>query len=613
MIWKCTLLIIFIAILSCPLATSQDSLEAKLRSIPEKDTSRLSLLLQLTELQHTPEERLKYADQLLAEARSHRHLRYLHHAYYHEGMAYQLMGDLEVAIYALFKSLNYAELDNYVQGMANVNIGLADVYASLQDHTNAILYYKRALNQLDGLDRNLYFLLHLNIGDEYYQGRMYDSALAYLEVSKGYFHTKKGALMGYHGGCKALNYVGKGRIIEAEQEMAKAIQLLSEQEDMLGSAVLLREMSRAYERKGLLNGARSFSDSSQSMVRRHGLSKVMPNVDVRIARLYAAHLDAMSLPIAAIDTDNIQNNDLFGKIENVESAFELAKKQAQLSLMEEKEQTQRMIIISATVVTIIISLLALIIYRYYRAKARINRMLEEQKLTLESLNRTKDKFFSIISHDLRGPISSFHGISHMIKMFVKADNKEQLLEVADDIDRSAKNLTNLLNNLLSWALQQQGTFPYNPEKLNLSLLIQEIINNLSNMAWGKNIRVLVDIDPHTEVQADRNMCLTVFRNLLNNALKFTPEGGKVHITSQVSAGNVLVTVRDNGVGMDKDQVSNLFQPKATNSSFGTSGEKGIGLGLQLVKEFTTKQGGQVHITSQKGKGTAFSVSLPEAS
>ncbi|MEP0937532.1 MAG: HAMP domain-containing sensor histidine kinase, partial [Cyclobacteriaceae bacterium] len=190
---------------------------------------------------------------------------------------------------------------------------------------------------------------------------------------------------------------------------------------------------------------------------------------------------------------------------------------------------------------------------------------------------------------------------------------DQLLEIADDIDQSVERLSSLLDNLLSWAIQQQGEFPYNPEKVNVKDLAEEITGTFDNMAQGKKINLQYEVDADLALYADKKMAQTIIRNLVNNALKFTPENGSVIISGEVAHDQVHIQIKDTGVGMPEDKLSSLFQLQDKKSTYGTSGEKGLGLGLQLVYEFIERNNGSVEVESREGEGTTFHIKLPQFS
>lgn len=593
-----------------------DSLVTIYEHMDEEDTGRLRVLTWICNNQADPHTKLEYSAILMNEAKAAGSLKYLHHAYLNEGQAYRLLGDYDVAIYSLFKALDFAERSKYRQGVAGTQTALADAYSILGNHDNSLLYYRKALHQLTERDSLLRANVLLNMGDEYYMSEVYDSALACFQESKEIYealgHDRSG--LAYNLGNIGLVQAELGNLDQAEQYVYRSIHELENLGDHYGSAIFLSYMSGIYQRKGLLKDAEAFADSSMRISQRYGLKAEIRDNSLRLADIYAMSDDyesAYKYHQRYVELkDSISNDEVFGRIENLESAFELARKQTELDLLKERQKNQQIIVITAIVITLILGFLALVIFRYYKAKSRINKVLEEQKRALEALNETKDKFFSIISHDLRGPISSFHGVSSMIKYMVKSGQTDQLLQVADDIDESVDRMSGLLDNLLNWAMQQQGHFPNVPEKLDLEELVHDLVGTMENMAMGKRIDLSTHIDGQISLWADKNTTLTILRNIVNNALKFTPEGGKVVISATERGDMASIRVEDTGVGMPKDKLKKLFRLQDKKSTYGTAGEKGLGLGLQLVYEFVEMNRGKITVESVENEGTVFTLELP---
>lgn len=592
-----------------------DSLINVLEKLPKRDTSRLRLLRLIANNHTDSRKKLAYANMLMEAAEIAESAKYMHYAYLIEGRTYQLLGDFDVAIYSLFKALAFAERSGYKKGIAESNAVLADVYSVLGSHRSSVSYYKKALRIVAFNDSAVVANILLNMGDEYYMSTMYDSALVCFRQSKRIYESlgenKSG--IAYNLGNMGLVQAELGLDSLAEENFKNAFELLSELEDHYGMAIFSSFMSEIYNRKGQVLKGRLLADSSRSIYTKNGLETDIVDKNLRLADLYAMHSDYESgykyrEQFIALK-DSISNDEITSRVENLESAFELAKKQKEVNLLIVKQENQRIIIAAVIVVALIFSVLALVIYRFYRSKARINIILEHQKKALESLNETKDKFFSIISHDLRGPISSFHGVSGMIKYFVEKNDTEQLLEVADEIDKSVDGLSSLLDNLLKWAMQQQGHFPNVPEKLNLKDLCDEIIMAFSNMSQGKGIDLVAEVNDELFIWADKNAAMTIIRNLVNNALKFTEQGGRVSITSEQVQGKCQVSISDTGIGIPAEKLEKIFRLQDTKSTYGTAGEKGLGLGLQLVKEFADMVGGQLQVKSEQNKGTTFTVSF----
>ena len=229
---------------------------------------------------------------------------------------------------------------------------------------------------------------------------------------------------------------------------------------------------------------------------------------------------------------------------------------------------------------------------------------------IKAQKRLKDRFFAIISHDLRGPVSSFQGISQVISIYLQQAKYEELEKMMSEVDKATDNLSKLLDNLLNWASSELSQIPYKPEQVNVSKMVGELVQIFELIAKGKGISIEPDIDPAVEIYVDVNSTVTILRNLIHNALKFTPEGGKIKITAHQNHEFASIQIQDSGVGINPEKLDNLFTLTDKSSTYGTKGEKGIGLGLQLVHEFTKLNKGKVEVDSVEGKGTTFTVDLP---
>ena len=237
--------------------------------------------------------------------------------------------------------------------------------------------------------------------------------------------------------------------------------------------------------------------------------------------------------------------------------------------------------------------------------------LQKQSKELQALNADRDKFFSIIAHDLRGPLGEFMGLTEM--MADKEQNFEaaEIQEMTEELSQAARQTFNLLENLLEWSQMGNGFIGCNPQKLELRQMVRECVNIVSETAHKKEIGIFVDITAEPMVFADKNMLKTVIRNLFSNAIKYTPNGGSVCLSTGMGEKNtVCVTVRDTGIGMNDELRKNLFQGGANIKRPGTQGETSTGLGLQLCKEFIEKQGGKIWVESEQDKGSAFNFTLP---
>ncbi len=309
--------------------------------------------------------------------------------------------------------------------------------------------------------------------------------------------------------------------------------------------------------------------------------------------------------------------------ENRLKELEILKKENELHQLKLLQQQNSLYHYAAIMLLVVI--LIFLIYSFYKFKKRSNITLEEKNKELEKINRklyqseqelkklsySKDKFFSIIAHDLKNPFNALLGFSQMLSDNLNELKKQEIRTYVDIIFKSAENLYLLLENLLNWSKSQTGSMQFNPEKFNLKEVTQEVADALQIHSDKKNIRVLNKIDPDHKVFADKNIYSTIVRNLLGNSIKFTDTGGQITLSSTEKDDFVEVSVSDNGTGIDPEQLKKLFTIEYNVSKEGTHNEKGTGLGLALSKEFAEINGGEIFAVSTPGEGSTFKFTVPK--
>lgn len=237
-------------------------------------------------------------------------------------------------------------------------------------------------------------------------------------------------------------------------------------------------------------------------------------------------------------------------------------------------------------------------------------ILNRQKDQLQQLNSTKDKFFSIIAHDLRSPFQSLLPISDMLREDLKESNNEELKFYSDAIHDSSHQLFSLVENLLTWSRTQRDKMTFEPVEMNISTVINEITNLLQPNLAQKNISLDKQLLTGKNGFADKNMIELVIRNLVTNAIKFTPEKGKIWVSVIEKDQELEIAVRDNGVGISQENLAKLFKIDSNFSSKGTNGEAGTALGLIICKEFIEKNNGRIWVKSKPGEGSSFFFTIP---
>lgn len=231
---------------------------------------------------------------------------------------------------------------------------------------------------------------------------------------------------------------------------------------------------------------------------------------------------------------------------------------------------------------------------------------------LENANQNKDKFFSIISHDLRSPLSGIMSLLDIIVSDYDSLEENERVEILTEAAKTSKSTYTLMENLLDWSRIQTGNMSYEPQNTSLILILTSIKNLYYQKLKEKGISLNFDFDPEYFAYADSNMTETILRNLISNAIKFTKEFGLILISFEILDNDVLIKIKDTGVGMDEKQITKLFKLDETHSTVGTAGERGTGLGLLLCKELIEKQGGKIWIESVLNAGTTFYFTLPKA-
>jgi signal transduction histidine kinase len=325
-------------------------------------------------------------------------------------------------------------------------------------------------------------------------------------------------------------------------------------------------------------------------------------------------------------SDFIQNQKNDQRLLESQSRYVIDTKQSKIEALEaEREKRDQQLTRQKHLRNFLIAVIGLGIVivglglNLYKVKQRanndlhmINEKVKMQNEQLQDLNATKDKFFSIIGHDLKGPLNSLTSFSGLLINHVESLSRAEIQMLAKDFDKSLKNLYALLNNLLEWSRSQTGNIEFTPETFDIGSLLKENRDLLLAQAQNKKIGFLEEMNGRVAVKAHRHSLNTVVRNLVSNSIKFTPEGGVIKLGIKQNRRDVLVSVADTGVGMSPDVISKLFRLDAKHTTKGTANEKGTGLGLILCKDFVEKNGGKLWVESEEGRGSVFYFTVPLA-
>lgn len=322
--------------------------------------------------------------------------------------------------------------------------------------------------------------------------------------------------------------------------------------------------------------------------------------------------------------DSLLNIERLNELHSIQVQYETEQKElenqqlkSQNDLQELTIFRQRIIVFAFILISIIgIYIIITLITLRKKRKKRIallqakNQKIEEQSAELIKSNATKDKLFSIISHDLRSPFNSLMGLSSLINIEAKEGKFDKILNYSENMMNATTSTLELIDNLLNWSRTQQKQLVINMYDFNLKSTVDEIIHPAISKAELKQIKVCNIIDEKIELFSDINILMVIIRNLVFNAIKFTPIGGEIKIGSSVEKDQTVIYVSDNGVGMEQDVIDKLFGESIGFTTPGTESEQGSGLGLMLVNEFVQSLNGKVWVDSTPGKGSIFSFSIP---
>lgn len=553
------------------------------------------------------------------------------------GTAVGEMGDFQEALTYFFRNLEMSNPINHYDEYAAALNEIGRLYLYMNDLDNSKKYFEEEIavateyNEVYGINAG-----YLNLGCVYYEMGDFDTALELIDKSYQFGIQVQDTSFQY-------NSIGNlAGIYFEKKDTEKAIDL---QKKGLAFEIALDDkvaMIDSYANLALFHG--TLTDRHQAIeyyekslaigLELNVVDKIISTYDVGI-EMYDSWGDYQkALEISLLRYDlyvealNLKRNN---QVAEMREKYETQKKEVDIinlrkdntlaELTIEKEKDKNLILIIVSLLVAVVLMFVIFVYLQTRKRRReadkrnefitsINKKLSQSQDALLEANKTRDKFFALIAHDLRGPIASFQGIGRVISYTLKKGKLENTQELIQSVDESASRINSLLDNLLKWALSQTGGLPFKPVPLNLIETIKDTILIYEQGFEVKNIRVENNTPEDLWVFADLNAVSTVIRNLLGNAQKFTLEGGTVTLETCQVDQFVEVTISDNGVGIPAEKLKNIFRLDDKKSTPGTQGEKGTGLGLMLCEQFIVKNGGQITVESEVDQGTSITFSLP---
>lgn len=558
--------------------------------------------------------------------------------------AYKRVGLYENSLEYYLKSLDVTEQIGDLGAVAYMLNNIGNIHYTMNNYDLALNYYNRALSKMElvGDEMGIPFALN-NIGNVYKNLGNYDSAMFYYNNSL----ILKVEINDTWGAGSTLNNMGKvsyslGKYRLAEEYFQRSTRLMMDAGDKYKYTEACIDLAKTYLKLGKYESARDKINECRQLTGELGSSQLM----LELYRTLADYHKATGNPAQSNEyleriiklNDSLSKQEISTRIAEIQNVYELEKKDQQIQVLKKDQQinvlklhrqeTLRNFLI---MIALIFLLSGFMIYREYRKKTiahreikKINSELEEQKEKislqndeirlqrdeLERLNNTKDKLFSIISHDLKSPFNALLGFSYLLNNDYDSMQEEERKEIIGYINQAIHDTYSLTQNLLYWARSQTGGIKIRKEPFDLKNLILEVTDTLRPSADKKNIDIELENTESLEVSADRNLLDIVVRNLVSNSIKFTEDDGKISLAYYTSNSNLKIIIEDTGIGIPKDKLDKLFKTGESVSTKGTKKEAGTGLGLIVCKEFVEMHGGELKIKSEVGKGTTALISLP---
>lgn len=596
----------------------------------KNDSSKLEVYNEIIRnSQLNPEKRLRYSLEAYEIAKKLESNLWLYKIQLRLGHIYKRIGDLDDALFYYLEALKHAKKMGDIRRQSLIYSALGTFYRVSEDYDKAIYYYRLGIESLrKGKNKkdsiNLAKSL-MNTGEFYRIIGKYDSALIYFEESGTIFQEVE-FLMGtvYTIGNMGLVHAQKGEHLIAKNKMDLASTILKGMGDFYPIAVYDLYIADIYKENNDLERAIEYAEHSLKVAKDHSLKEQIRDANLKLSELYDALNNYQKAYFHQSQylayRDSINNEEKIREIADIRTEYEVNQRETEIQLLKTEQRNQYIIFASMTLIIILLGLVSFLYYRNSKKKQTLNIILKERKEEaeaqrdqLEAINQTREKFLSIIAHDLMGPVNSFKGLSSILKMSIEKKDKKDLLDIHRVLNKTINNMSNLLTNLLDWSVTQQGSIPYLPEKLYIHKLTAELVDLFFNPAENKKIQLKSEVTPGLAIWADENSVKTILRNLLSNALKFTEEGGMIELSAEKKDGFIAIQVKDTGMGMSEEKIDMLLSENRFERSQGTKGEKGVGLGIQLVKEFTQMNKGKLEIESQIQRGTTFVIYLPDYS
>lgn len=554
------------------------------------------------------------------------------------GQNYYSLDDFSNAMLNYFKALELAEEKQDERQIGNAYINISNVLNAQQEYENAIVYLRKSLTIFEKA-KSLYNIgvCYNNIAANYIYQDSLDLALDYLEKALEIYiksEDNKG---------QAACYLNMGIVSSKNKSFDQSIAYFNSSlsiaeimHDQFRIANCLANMTIAFLEKKEYDKVKEFS--------MRGLAIAIDIKALSIQRIFYQNLSATfdSLGdyknaygnyklLKQID-DSLFNAEKQNQVFELEAKYQGEKKENDINRLTEENdikaiqlQKNRNFQLFLIIMSLLVLALLIVFYSLFKLKVKtsklfskkneeleiMNKNLQQSEQALKKLNATKDKFFTIIAHDIKNPLSAYRAITKMLTESYHLLSETEKISYINRINNSSENLYKLFQNLLLWSTSQSGSINYKPQEIDLGILAFKSIALLQENANTKNIKLDLKVESDTFAFCDSNMISTVLINLLSNAIKFSKPDNVITISSIELTNYIQISIEDRGIGIAFENINKLFRVEFDHKTIGNAPEKGTGIGLILCKEFISRNGGEIWVDSLLNQGSTFHFTIPK--
>jgi signal transduction histidine kinase len=621
------LLWLLTAVLSAQPVAEQTTGTALQQLANSRDTTRVNLLLQISEELRTsqPQEAFGYAREALKMAE------YLKDTY-RIGLAYRSLAGVYTVTAVYDKALEYLLMalsrfeslgDTLEMALCCNELGV--VYMSSDDFKNAQNNFNQAL-KLNKIFRNYTEIArnYMNIGSNYLKTDSVDKGLSYFMVSLMIADSlkmdqEKIALLKNIG----FGYARLGRQEDALRNFYKVLELLGKQPDDYTRSEAQVNIAKGYYSLKNYPVALKYAREGYILAKSKRFDHIYRDASKVLSDIYAAQGNYKPAYYYIKEfrdiSDTIMNAEKAHQLARIQTLYDLnLKEKENISLRQEnvinqkRMQTRTLVMIIITTLVIVLAVLLYMLNHMNNRQLALNKKLAAQSSELEALNDLKDKFFSFVAHYLKNPFNTIMGFSELMQRATETNDINKTRQYSGLIYDLSAQVQKVLSNLLEWSRLQRRSFEVKPETVELTSLIKDVVEMNNREATRKDINLSITSEGNVFVVADRSMITTVLQNLVTNAINFTPSSGQISINCSVKEKYTEVTIADTGVGISEENLARLFDFDFSQAKIGSSDHGGAGLGLVICHEMLLKNGGTIHAKSEPGKGSSFTFTLPVA-